>query len=159
NGQSASVAGTFTYTSAAGSVLHAGNGQFETVTFTPSDTAAYTTTTTTVTVNVTPEALTISADSKGMVYGSTLPALTASYGGLVNGDTPSAVTGLVLATVPATSHADSYAITASGATDPDYTISFASGTLTITPAPLTISADGKSMVYGGSRPALTASYS
>jgi Ca2+-binding RTX toxin-like protein len=52
-----------------------------------------------------------------------------------------------------------YAITASGAASSDYTISYADGELTVTPAPLTITADDKSKVYGAPLPALTASYS
>jgi ELWxxDGT repeat protein len=111
------------------------------------------------TLAVTPAPLTITANNQSMVYGGSLPALTASYSGLVNGDGPSAISGLTLATVPATSHAGSYAITASGASDPDYAISYQQGTLTVTPAALTITADNQSMVYGGSLPALTASYS
>ena len=102
--------------------------------------------------------LTISADNKSMTYGGTLPALTATYTTLVNGDTSAAISGLVLSTVPATSHAGSYAITASGATDPDYNITLVNGTLTIGQANLTISADNKSMTYGGTLPALTATY-
>ena len=43
-----------------------------------------------------------------------------------------------------------YAITASGALDADYkTISYASGTLTVTPAPLTVTALNQSRAYGG----------
>ena len=41
----ASVPGTFAYTPASGTVLHAGNGQTLSVTFTPTDTADYTTAT------------------------------------------------------------------------------------------------------------------
>ena len=52
-----------------------------------------------------------------------------------------------------------YTITASGAVDPDYTISYVAGTLTVTPAALTITADNQSKVYGAALPALTASYS
>ena len=52
-----------------------------------------------------------------------------------------------------------YPITASGAADANYTISFVAGTLTVTPAALTITADDKSKVYGAALPALTASYS
>ena len=48
------VAGTFSYTTAAGTVLNAGNGQTEGVTFTPTDSTDYTTATSTVTVNVAP---------------------------------------------------------------------------------------------------------
>ena len=39
-------------------------------------------------------------------------------------------------------------ITASGAVDSDYTISFAAGTLTVSPAPLTITASNQTKVYG-----------
>ncbi len=48
----ASAAGTFAYTPAAGTVLPAGTGQTLSVLFTPTDTAAYTNATATVTVNV-----------------------------------------------------------------------------------------------------------
>jgi hypothetical protein len=111
------------------------------------------------TLTIDPAALTITADDQSMVYGGAMPTLTASYSSLVNGDTPSAISGLTLATVPATSHAGSYAITVSGASDSDYAISFVNGTLTIDPATLTITANNQSMVYGGTRPTLTASYS
>jgi RHS repeat-associated protein len=110
-------------------------------------------------LTVTPAALTISADDKSMTYGGTLPVLTASYSGLVNGDTGAAITGLSLSTVPASSHAGSYAITASGGADADYSITLKNGTLTITPAPLTITADSKTKPYGAALPTLTASYS
>jgi hypothetical protein len=111
------------------------------------------------TLTVTTAALTITANNQTMVYGGTMPALTASFAGLVNGDTPAAISGLTLSTVAATSHAGSYAITAAGASDPDYTISYVNGTLAITPAPLTITADNQTKVYGAALPTLTASYS
>ena len=103
-------------------------------------------------------ALTITANNQSMTYGGTLPALTATYTTLVNGDTSAAISGLVLSTVPATSHAGSFAITASGGTDPDYTITLVNGTLTIGQAALTITANNQSMTYGGTQPALTATY-
>jgi hypothetical protein len=52
-----------------------------------------------------------------------------------------------------------YAIIASGASDPDYTISYQPGTLLITPAPLTITANNASMVQGAAVPPLLDSYS
>ncbi|MGH7140312.1 MAG: MBG domain-containing protein, partial [Pirellulales bacterium] len=110
------------------------------------------------TLGVTPAALAIAADNKSMTYGGTLPALTASFVGLVNGDTASAIQGLALSTVAATSHAGSYSITASGASDPDYSVTMVNGTLSIGRAPLTIAADNKSMTYGGTLPMLAASY-
>ncbi len=111
------------------------------------------------TLNITRAPLAINADDQSMVYGGTLPALTATFTGLVNGDTPGTVTGLDLATVPVSSHAGSYAITPSGAVDSDYCITFVPGTLTITPAPLAITADDQSMVVGSTVPPLSASYS
>jgi hypothetical protein len=113
------------------------------------------------TLTIIPAPLAIIADSKGMVYGGTLPALTASYSGFVNGDTPASLSTAPTLSTTATahSHAGSYAVTISGAADPDYTILYLNGTLTISSAPLLIIADSKSMTYGGTLPALTASYS
>jgi hypothetical protein len=52
-----------------------------------------------------------------------------------------------------------YAIVASGASDPDYSISYQPGTLLITPAPLTVTANNASMEQGAAAPALSAIYS
>ena len=76
-----------------------------------------------------------------MAYGASLPTLTVTYSGLVNGDTPATFSSAgntppTISTVPATSHAGSYAITASAASDADYAISYVAGTLTITPVAL-----------------------
>ena len=46
----------------------------------------------------------------------------------------------------------------SGASDPDYNISYVNGTLTVTPVALTITADTQTKVYGAALPTLTASY-
>ena len=112
-------------------------------------------------LTVTPAALTITADNQSNVYGAALPTLTASYSGFVNGDTSASLsTAPTLATTAtAASHVGSYTITASGAVDTDYTISYVGGTLTVTPAALTITADNQSAVYGATLPTLTASYS
>ena len=53
-GVSGSVAGTFTYTPALGTVLSVGNNQTLSVTFTPTDTTDFTPVTATVTINVIP---------------------------------------------------------------------------------------------------------
>src|SRR5260370_4034173 len=52
-----------------------------------------------------------------------------------------------------------YSITASGAVDPNYTITYVAGTLTITPVSLLITADSKTKPYGAALPPLTPSYS
>ncbi len=114
------------------------------------------------TLAVTPAPLTITANNQTKVYGAALPALTASYAGLVNGDTPAslATQPTLTTTATAASHVvgSPYGITATGAVDPDYTIGYVAGTLTVTPAPLTITANNQTKVYGAALPALTASY-
>jgi histone deacetylase complex regulatory component SIN3 len=111
-------------------------------------------------LSITPAALTITADNKTKVYGSGLPVLTASYAGWVNGDTPASLTTLpsLSTTASASSHVGSYAITTGGAASSDYAISYVTGTLSITPAALTITASNQTKVYGAALPTLTASY-
>ena len=112
------------------------------------------------TLIITPVPLTITADGKAKVYGAAMPALTASYSGLVNGDTPASLAGLPMVTTAATasSHVGSYAITVSGAASGDYVIGYVSGSLSVTPAALTITADDQTKVYGAALPTLSASY-
>ena len=114
------------------------------------------------TLIITPQPLTITADSKHKAYGATLPALTASYSGLVNGETPASLTTqpTLTTTATASSHVSGnpYTITASGAVDSDYTISYVAGTLTVDPVALTITANNQPMIYGGLLPTLTATY-
>ena len=125
NGSPITVAGTFTYTSTAGTVLNASNsGQSEAVTFTPTDTADYNSVTTAVTINVSPALLTVTANAKTKVYGSADPALTYQASGFQLGDTAASVLtgGLTRA---AGEHVGSYAISQGSLTaDSDYTISF-----------------------------------
>ena len=87
------------------------------------------------TLTVTPAVLTVSADDKSMVYGSVVPVLTASYSGFVNGDGIASLTTLATIRTTATdsSHVSGgpYAITTSEASDPDYTMDFVTGSLTI----------------------------
>ncbi len=115
------------------------------------------------TLTVTKAALTITANNQTKVYGASLPALTASYSGFVNGDTSASLTTqpTLSTTATAASHVSGspYTVTASGAVDTDYSISYVAGTLTVTPAALTITANNKTKVYGAALPTLTASYS
>ncbi len=111
---------------------------------------------------VNPAPLTITAANRTMPYGGPLPTLVAGYTGFVNGDTPASLTTppSLTTTATAASHVSGspYPITASGAVDTDYTISYVAGALTVTPAPLTITAVNQTMPYGGPLPTLTASY-
>ncbi len=83
-------------------------------------------------LTITPAQLTIAADNKNKLQGQPNPALTASYGGLTNGDSAAVITGLSLATIAAdTSPIGNYAITPSGASAPNYAITYADGVLAI----------------------------
>ena len=72
NGQSVNVPGSFQYTTAAGTVLNAGNNQVESVTFTPIDTTDYTTAGTSATVNVAHATPLVSVNAINIIYGTAL---------------------------------------------------------------------------------------
>ena len=82
---------------------------------------------------VTPASLVITANSASITSGQALPVLTASYAGFVNGDTPASLTTppTLSTTASAGSPAGTYPITASGASSPNYTITYVPGTLTV----------------------------
>jgi hypothetical protein len=103
---------------------------------------------------VTPKALTITATNQSKTYGTTAALGTTAFtpSGLVNSDT---VTGVTLASggSPAGATVGTYLITPSAATGTgltNYTITYANGTLTVTPKALTITATNRSKTYGSS---------
>jgi hypothetical protein len=106
------------------------------------------------TLMVDPAPLTITADSRSKTYGQTVtfagPEFTTS--GLVGGDTVSSVTETSPgAAATATVAGSPYPIipgTAVGTGLSNYTISYVNGTLTVDPAPLTITANNASKIYG-----------
>ncbi|TDX01980.1 MBG domain-containing protein [Dinghuibacter silviterrae] len=112
------------------------------------------------TLTITPAPLTITANNASMVYGSAVPAMTASYSGFVNGDNASNLTiqPVLSTTATSASPVGTYPITASGAVDPNYTISYVGATMTVTKAVLTATADNKIMPLGGPLPTLTITY-
>src|SRR5206468_1597838 len=117
------------------------------------------------TLTVNKAALTVTANSTSKTYGQTVTFAGTEFttSGLVNGDSVTSVTlssSGAAATAPVAG--SPYAIVASNATGSglaNYAISYANGTLTVNKAALTITADDKSMTYGGSVPTLTATYS
>ncbi len=167
---SANVAGTFTYTTtvngnpatlAAGTtVLPAGNYTI-TAAFAPSDTATYKSASTTASYMVNPAALTITASSGSMTYGGTVPAITPSYSGFVNGDSSASLTTQPACSTAATSHSTvgSYTSSCSGAVDANYAITYTAGSISVGTATLSITASSGTMTYGGTVPTITASYS
>jgi hypothetical protein len=154
-----SVPGTFAWTTS--STAPSAGTPSESVAFTPTDTTSYTTASGSAGVTVNPAPLVIMADNQSKAYGAALPGLTVSYSGFVNGDTAASLTvaPTVTTTGLATSPAGSYPITASGAADANYTISYVTGTLTVNPVALTITANNQSKAYGAALPGLTVSYS
>jgi hypothetical protein len=81
NGSTIAVPGMFTYTSAAGSLPNAGNGQSVAVTFTPTDTTDYTAASSNVAVNVAQTTPTVTVtDAGGVVSGNPFPASGAVTG-------------------------------------------------------------------------------
>ena len=102
--------------------------------------------------------LTITAENKTKVYGTANPVLTYTYSGLVNGDLATFTWPTIITTALPNSPVETYPIIPSAAIDPNYTITYVNGTLTVTKAPLTITALPKLKVYGETNPALTYTY-
>lgn len=92
--------------------------------------------------------LTVSANDAAMIYGDSMPEFGVSYDGFVNGEDASVFSGTLTidcAYVPydeqargGHSPAGVYLITPSGLTSDNYAISFASGTLTVSPREVTL---------------------
>src|SRR5260370_25557707 len=101
-------------------------------------------------MTVTTAALTVAGTKDTKAYGAANPTLTVSYGGFVNGDTAASLTTPPSVSTTATtgSAVGTYSITASGAVSSNYTISYVSGTLTVTKAALTATADNQTKAYG-----------
>ncbi len=131
----ASIPGTFSYSPALGTVLGAGVHTL-TVTFTPTDTVDNPTATATVQLTVTKALLTVTAASFTIGLAQTIPSLTASITGFVNGDvsfssisgSPSLTLTPVVPTVPGTYPiVDAIGTLASA----NYSFQFVNGVLTI----------------------------
>jgi hypothetical protein len=105
--------------------------------------------------------LSVHADAVSSPYGSPLPVLTATFSGLVAGDTPGVVSGAPALSTTATqsSGVGVYPITIGLGTlsSASYDFSsFTASTFTVTPAHLTVAADDASSTYGNPIPALSA---
>lgn len=133
---------------------------------------------------IAPAPLAVTASSPSMTYGGTVPTITPSYMGFVNGDTAanlvsqpicqttatsaSAVGSYQTACVPPTGGTITCTgpiggpLTCTGALDslsPNYAATFYAGSLTVTQAPLMITASSNTVVLGGPIPAIMPSYS
>lgn len=132
---SANVPGSFAYSPAAGTVLGAGTHALS-VTFTPADAVNYTSPSSAASITVARVPVTVRTTNASKVYGEALPAFTVTGTGFVNGDTVASLAGTpaFATSATATSAPGTYSVTPSGVSSPNYTITFATGTLTVTKA-------------------------
>ncbi len=110
-------------------------------------------------MEVTQANLLVKANDSTRVYGSANPAFSNTFTGLVNGDTPASISGILNSTIAAEkSNVGGYAIVPSGLLA-NYNVTYQSGNLIITPAPITLTAEDKTKVYGTANPVLTSTFS
>jgi len=150
SGGTASVAGTFAFTNNA-TAPNVGTSS-QPVTFTPTDSANYTTANTTanVTVNKATPTLTLTSSNSTTVNGTvTLNATSASTGAVTYTSSDNSVVSIVgnVATGVSTGTAT---ITASQAADPNYNATTATQTMTVTVAPVVILSENFANLTAGS---------
>jgi hypothetical protein len=110
---------------------------------------------------INPAHLTVTADDQVRLYGEANPALTYTISGFANGEDDSVVSGSADCTTTAdatTPVADSPVdidCTAGSLSAANYDFTFESGSLTINPAHLTVTADNKTKVLNSANPPLT----
>lgn len=111
------------------------------------------------TLAVTPAPLTVIAANAEKRYGAELPAFGVDYRGFVGDDRPDVVKGSPSCTTPAspTSAVGEYPIICAGLAADNYQLTYEQGKLTVTPAPLTVSAPHLTKLYGAPLPPMNAS--
>ncbi len=110
------------------------------------------------TLTVSPTSLVVHGPALSKAYGAAVPPLPPSYVGLIMSDTAPATPATCSTTATASSDAGSYPVTCSGASDPNYLISYAPGTLAVNSVAMTVQAPSVSKAYGASVPALNPAY-
>ena len=114
-------------------------------------------------VQVAAHLLTVTANTQSKIYGAALPALTFTITGFVNGDSQlTATTGAPVLTPSATaaSAVGSYPTTITIGTlavnnPATYAVHLVNSSMSVTPAPLTVTANALSMTQGAAVPTLT----
>ncbi|MBD2721434.1 T9SS type A sorting domain-containing protein [Hymenobacter sp. BT189] len=163
----ASVAGVFTYTPAAGTKLAAGIGQSLSVSFAPTNQTNYTVPSpASASINVNKATLAVTADNKTKAYdGQVYTGFTYTPSGFVNGDNSSVIGGSVsysgLATTAVNASTTPYTLTpvVTGLTAANYSFAPANGSLTIDKATASIALNNLSQTYNGAAHSATASTS
>lgn len=113
------------------------------------------------TLSVNKATLTATASSDTREYGDANPALTVSYTGFKNGQNSAVIDTLATASTAATntSNVGTYATTASGGLDSNYSFGYVDGILSITKATLIATAGNGTREYGDANPGFSVSYS
>ncbi|HET6153081.1 MAG TPA: MBG domain-containing protein [Marmoricola sp.] len=115
------------------------------------------------TLTVTKAAAAITASNGQQVYGDNPPAITPTFDGLVNSDTPATAATTAPVCSPNTTASTPAGIypghaTCSGAAGGNYSFSYVNGDVTVSARALTITASDASGIYGGAASAVTPGY-
>ena len=113
------------------------------------------------TYTINPAPLTARVKDASRVYGDANPQFETEYSGFITGEDESVITsqGSYSTSATAMSDAGNYTVTKSGVTAKNYAVTYEPGTLTVTKAPLTMTARNKTMDYGSRVPTLEVDYS
>jgi len=105
-------------------------------------------------------ALNVTPNNATRIYGATNPTFTVTYTGFVNNENASVIIASPVAATTAnnTSSAGDYLITCSGGNANNYSFNYGTGTLTVTKAPLTITAQDASRPQGQPNPVFALVY-
>ena len=132
------------------------------MTISGADAGNYTLTQPVLTADITPKALTITAEDKSKTYdGAVYSPFTVSYSGFLSGETETVLNGTLSfsgTAITATNAGTAYGISPGGLTSSNYDITFVDGKLDITPKELTVNgAVAANKVYDGQADAVISS--
>lgn len=108
-------------------------------------------------VKILPAPLTVTVGDASKTYGQPDPTFSATFSGLVAGDTPASLGTLAFSTLAA--GVGDYPIFAAGLDPTDYSITYVPGILHVLPAPLTVRTDDVSRWYNAANPLFTVTLS
>src|ERR1700686_1704423 len=94
----------------------------------------------------------VTANAQSRLYGAANPALTYLSSGLLNGDT---LSGSLLTAATPTSNVGTFGVPQGNLANSNYAIAYTGTNPAATAAPLAITANAQSRLYGAANPALT----
>jgi len=107
------------------------------------------------TFNILPKVVTLRANNASKIYGDANPSLSFSYSGLVAGDTEIDQVPTISTAASTTSGVGNYSITLTGGSDPNYSLTLVEGVLEVSPAPLSLTVNAVTKIYGQADPVYT----